>query len=74
MGLAPTTLAAVFGAIRALHADGTAVLLVEQNAKKDLEAADRGLVMELGALRDDAPAADLLADPRVRPLYLGATG
>jgi branched-chain amino acid transport system ATP-binding protein len=74
MGLAPTTLAAVFDAIRALHAGGTAILLVEQNARKALEAADRGLVMELGALRHDGPAADLLADPRVRGLYLGSTG
>ena len=62
-GPAPTTLAPVFDAIRALHPDGTAVLLVEQNGKKALEAADRGLVMELGALRYDAPAADLLAGP-----------
>jgi branched-chain amino acid transport system ATP-binding protein len=47
------------------------VLLVEQNARRALELAHRGLVMELGAIRYDAPAADLLADPRVRALYLG---
>jgi branched-chain amino acid transport system ATP-binding protein len=71
MGLAPATLAALFDAIRGLHRAGTAVLLVEQNARKALETADHGLVLELGALRYDAPAAALLADPRVRALYLG---
>ncbi len=71
MGLAPATQTAVFDTIRALHRDGVTVLLVEQNARKALELADRGLVMELGAIRFDAPAGELLGDPRVRALYVG---
>ncbi len=45
--------------------------MVEQNAKSALEISDDGIVLELGRTRMQAPAADLLADPRVGQLFLG---
>jgi len=71
MGLAPATMGMVFETIREINASGTTVLLVEQNARRALEIAHRGLVMDLGTIRYDAPAEQLLRDPRVSALYLG---
>ena len=45
--------------------------MVEQNAARALELSDRGYVLELGRNRFEGAGADLLADPRVRQLYLG---
>jgi len=50
---------------------GTAVLLVEQNARRALESADVGCVLDLGKVHISGPAPDLLADPRLGELYLG---
>ncbi len=47
------------------------ILLVEQNARAALQAADRAYVMELGAITTEGPAAQLAADPRVIESYLG---
>ena len=47
------------------------MLLVEQNAHRALEIADRGYVLETGRIILDGPSADLLANPEVRAAYLG---
>jgi branched-chain amino acid transport system ATP-binding protein len=71
MGLAPLMVQRIFETIRAVAAEGVTLLLVEQNAKLALELCHRGYVMESGAIRLSAPAADLLANPEVRRAYLG---
>ena len=70
-GLAPKLVDAIFRRIREIHDAGTAVILVEQNARKALEMADRGYVFEMGRNRYAGPAKDLLANAEVRRLYLG---
>ena len=71
MGLAPIMVRKVFEVIRSVSENGVTILLVEQNAKLALTVAQRGYVMESGAitLSDDAKA--LLDDARVRQAYLG---
>jgi branched-chain amino acid transport system ATP-binding protein len=71
LGLAPLVVRAIFEIIRDLHAAGVTILLVEQNASLALQNADRGYVMEAGQISIEGPAADLLADARVRKAYLG---
>ena len=71
LGLAPILVDQVFSAIARLRRDGLTVLLVEQNAFAALELADRGYVLETGAIRLSGRAADLLADDAVREAYLG---
>ena len=71
MGLAPLMVAKIFDIVREIAARGVTILLVEQNARLALEAASRGYVMESGAIALAGPAAELLANPRVREAYLG---
>lgn len=71
MGLDPKTTATVFEQIVRMRDHGTAVLLVEQNARRALETADVGCVLDLGRVHISGPAADLLADPELSRLYLG---
>ena len=71
MGLAPRLVAQIFEVIQSLKALDVTVLLVEQNAVGALTIADRGYVMETGRIALAGPAADLLADPRIREVYLG---
>jgi ABC-type branched-subunit amino acid transport system ATPase component len=71
MGLAPVAIAEVWATLTEIRRAGTTLLLVEQNARKALELADRGLVLDLGEVRRDASAAALLVDPEVRRMYLG---
>ncbi|HXF56546.1 MAG TPA: ABC transporter ATP-binding protein [Actinomycetota bacterium] len=72
MGLAPRMAKLVFDTIRRLNEEaGVTVLMVEQNARSALSIAHRGYVLELGTVALEAPAASLLADPRVAELYLG---
>jgi branched-chain amino acid transport system ATP-binding protein len=71
MGLAPLIVAAVMDVICDINEAGTAVLLVEQNAKAALKIAHRGYVIENGRCVLDGPAADLAADSRVVEAYLG---
>jgi branched-chain amino acid transport system ATP-binding protein len=73
IGLDPRARRLVFDAIRDLAAAGRAILLVEQNARSGLAAADRGAVMESGVVRLAGRAGDLLGDPEVARLYLGAS-
>jgi len=71
MGLDPRATATVFEQIVRMRAAGTAVLLVEQNARRALETADIGCVLDLGKVHMSGPAPELLADPRLGELYLG---
>jgi branched-chain amino acid transport system ATP-binding protein len=72
MGLAPKAAAAVFEHIDLLRGHGMAILLVEQNARKALQIADVGCVLDLGRVHLQGPAGDLLDDPELAHLYLGA--
>ena len=71
MGLAPILVQQIFDVVRGLKAVNVTVLLVEQNAFGALKIADRGYVMETGKITMDGPAAELIADPRIREAYLG---
>jgi branched-chain amino acid transport system ATP-binding protein len=72
IGLDPKSRQLVFGSIRRLAESGRTVLLVEQNARSGLAAADFGAVLESGRVRLVATGESLLADPEVARLYLGA--
>ncbi|AVT29466.1 MULTISPECIES: ABC transporter ATP-binding protein [unclassified Plantactinospora] len=71
MGLDPKATSTVFEQVIRMRDAGTAVLLVEQNARRALEAADLGCVLDLGRVHISGPAAELLADPQLGDLYLG---
>lgn len=71
LGLAPQIVKEIFQVIRQLLADGTTILLVEQNANLALECSDRGYVLEAGYLKISGKAQDLLKDERVKTAYLG---
>ena len=71
MGLAPKVVDEVFTVIQEIRASGTTVLLVEQNARRALRAADHGYVMSTGEVVHEGPAAELLADDRIVQAYLG---
>jgi ABC-type branched-subunit amino acid transport system ATPase component len=71
LGLSPLFVDLIFDKIAELRAAGITLLMVEQNAARALELSDRGYVLELGRNRFEGPGAALLADPRVRQLYLG---
>ena len=71
MGLDPKTTTRVFEQVVRMRDAGTAVLLVEQNARRALETADIGCVLDLGRVHIHGPAAELLADPKLASLYLG---
>ena len=70
-GLAPKLVHLIFEKIEEINARGTAILLVEQNAKKALTMADRGYVLEMGRNRYEGKGEALLLDPEVGRLYLG---
>jgi branched-chain amino acid transport system ATP-binding protein len=72
LGLAPRVVAQLLGVLRAAAQDaGLTVLLAEQNVTSALSIADRGVVLSLGEVVADAPAAELAADPALRHAYLG---
>ncbi|MDI6852376.1 MAG: ABC transporter ATP-binding protein [Deltaproteobacteria bacterium] len=71
MGLAPRMVAQVYAILRKLKADGTTILLVEQNARAALKLADRGYVIETGRIILQGPAAELQEDPEMQRAYLG---
>jgi branched-chain amino acid transport system ATP-binding protein len=73
MGLAPLLVQKIFATVRAISIEGVTILLIEQNARLALEIAHRGYVMESGTITLSGPAAELLADPKVREAYLGET-
>ncbi len=71
LGLAPAIVDDMFGTIERVRGDGAAVLLVEQNVLKALEAADRAYVLEQGRIVAQGLPADLLKQPHIREAYLG---
>lgn len=70
--LSPILVNSVFAQIKAINQAGKAIVLVEQNAKKALIVADRGYVLESGRDRFEGTGQELLQDPKVGELYLGA--
>ncbi len=72
-GVAPTVVTRLFALVASLRTTGTAVLMVEQNAKQALAHVDRGVVLESGRVRLTGPAATLLDNPEIGRLYLGST-
>ncbi len=74
MGLAPKIVDEVFRVIGEIRASATTVVLVEQNARRALRAADHGYVLQSGAVVHSGPAAELLADERIVEAYLGIEG
>ena len=71
MGLAPKIVDEVFRVNGEIRASGTTVVLVEQNARRALRAADHGYVLQSGEIVHSGPAAGLLADERIVQAYLG---
>jgi branched-chain amino acid transport system ATP-binding protein len=71
LGLSPLLVEELFALIRRLHADGLAVLLVEQNVAQSLDIAQRAYVLENGGLRFSGTPGELLASRELRLAYLG---
>jgi branched-chain amino acid transport system ATP-binding protein len=71
LGLAPAIVDQVFEVIAGIHADGVAVLLVEQNVVQAFAIAARAYVLEQGQIVAEGAPADLTRDPRIREAYLG---
>ena len=71
MGLSPILVSEIFNIIREVSADGTTVLLVEQNAKKALGIANRAYVLETGKIALSGDAKDLLNNDDIKKAYLG---
>jgi branched-chain amino acid transport system ATP-binding protein len=71
MGLSPIMVDKIFEVVREVYAQGVTIVLVEQNAARALEIADRGYVMESGLITMSGDARQMLTDPKVRAAYLG---
>ena len=71
MGLSPIMVDKIFEVVNDIHGRGTTILLVEQNASRALQLADRGYVMESGEITMSGAGRSLLNDPKVRAAYLG---
>ena len=71
LGLAPVIVQQLFATIREIHARGTTILLVEQNAHMALSVANRGYVLETGEMRIEGSPKELLGNDEVRAAYLG---
>jgi branched-chain amino acid transport system ATP-binding protein len=71
IGLSPIMVNELFAILGDMRARGVTVLMIEQNAKRALEASDHGIVLELGRTRIADAAAAILADPRIGQLFLG---
>jgi len=71
MGLSPIMVDKIFEVVRDVAAQGVTILLVEQNARRALQIADRGYVMDSGEITMNGIGKDMLDDPKVRAAYLG---
>ena len=70
LGLSPALSSAVFSALAQINAEGTTVVLVEQNVKRSLQLADHAVVLETGEVVLRGTGPELLAHPRVKEAYL----
>jgi branched-chain amino acid transport system ATP-binding protein len=71
MGLAPLLMKSVFDSLKEINQEGTAILIVEQNARMALKFASRGYLLENGRVVLEGWSEELLATPRVKKAYLG---
>ena len=71
LGLAPILIETIFSIVREINSQGTTVLLVEQNANKALEVANRAYVLETGVIVQEGSGRQLLASEAVQKAYLG---
>jgi ABC-type branched-subunit amino acid transport system ATPase component len=71
-GLAPLLVDAMFEQIRAINREGITILMVEQNARAALALSDRGYVLDLGRNAHEGRGREMIDDPRIAELYLGA--
>jgi len=71
LGLSPLLVEELFALIKRIHAEGTAILLVEQNVVQSLEVADRAYILAEGKFVISGPAAGIAADPALKRAYLG---
>jgi branched-chain amino acid transport system ATP-binding protein len=74
LGLAPTLVDVVFGLIADLKAQGRTLLVVEQNARRALEVADRAYLLRTGSVVDQGTGVELLGRTDLFEAYLGSTG
>lgn len=72
LGLAPKFIELIFSIVQEIHAQGTTIVLVEQNALQALKIADYGIVLETGKVSHHGKAADLLKSSAIQEAYLGA--
>jgi branched-chain amino acid transport system ATP-binding protein len=73
LGLAPVIVQTIFGVTRQLHQRGVTILLVEQNARKALQVADRGYLLETGQVVMSGTVEELRVNPQVERFYLGGS-
>ncbi len=71
LGLSPILVTEIFKIIATIKQEGVTILLVEQNAKKALELADKAYVFETGRIVLEGPAVDLMDSDEVKNAYLG---
>ena len=71
LGLSPLLVQTIFSVIRDINAEGTTILLIEQNARQALAVANRGYVLEVGKIAHSGLASELAASEAVRAAYLG---
>lgn len=71
LGLAPLLIKDIFDSLVKIRAEGTTILIVEQNALATLKIADYGYVLELGKISMEGPAEELLANEKLKEAYLG---
>ncbi len=71
MGLAPVLMLSMFAALKEINAEGTTILLVEQNARMALQFSQRGYLLANGDLIMEGDSKDLLENPEVQKVYLG---
>jgi branched-chain amino acid transport system ATP-binding protein len=71
MGLSPIMVDKIFEVVKEVYEQGVTILLVEQNASRALQIANRAYVMESGLITMNGDARQLLSDPKVRAAYLG---
>jgi branched-chain amino acid transport system ATP-binding protein len=71
MGLAPKLIQQIFAIVREINAQGTTVLLVEQNAQQALSVAHRAYILETGTIVKEGTGQQLLGDPAIKEAYLG---